>query len=77
MRIKLKVVCICYEQSDVFLGEADVVSGGSLGWKTRGDLDPTFAEAAFGLEASTTGSPRFLEVKTKYGYHVVMVEGRK
>jgi NIMA-interacting peptidyl-prolyl cis-trans isomerase 4 len=58
-------------------GADEYVIGGLLGWKKRGDLDPTFEEAAFELEASTTGSPRFVEVKTGFGYHIVMVEGRK
>jgi len=51
--------------------------GGALGWKTRGDLDPTFEEVAFNLEASTTANPKFVEVKTGFGYHIIMVEGRK
>ncbi|KAL2068257.1 hypothetical protein VTL71DRAFT_16355 [Oculimacula yallundae] len=51
--------------------------GGALGWKKRGDLDPTFEEKAFELEASTTASPKYVEVKTGFGYHILMVEGRK
>ncbi|EQL03380.1 hypothetical protein G6O67_006903 [Ophiocordyceps sinensis] len=51
--------------------------GGSLGWKTKGSLDPKFEEAAFALEPSTTSSPKFGEVKTGFGYHIIMVEGRK
>jgi NIMA-interacting peptidyl-prolyl cis-trans isomerase 4 len=51
--------------------------GGALGWKKRGDLDPTFEEAAFTLEASTTSNPKYVEVKTGFGYHIIMVEGRK
>ncbi|PSS18758.1 hypothetical protein M430DRAFT_102140 [Amorphotheca resinae ATCC 22711] len=52
-------------------------AGGSLGWKKRGDLDPAFEEAAFALEASTTASPKYVEVKTGFGYHIIMVDGRK
>jgi len=52
-------------------------SGGSLGWKTRGSLDPAFEAAAFELEASTTNNPTYAEVKTSFGYHIIMVEGRK
>ena len=48
-----------------------------MGWKKRGDLDATFEEAAFKLETSTTASPKYVEVKTGFGYHIVMVEGRK
>lgn len=52
----------------------DIVTlGGSLGWKIKGSLDPTFEEAAFALEPSTTGSPKFVEVKTGFGYHIIMV----
>ncbi|KAI9901860.1 hypothetical protein N3K66_003677 [Trichothecium roseum] len=52
-------------------------AGGSLGWKTKGTLDPKFEEVAFALEPSTTSSPKFVEVKTGFGYHIIMVEGRK
>lgn len=51
--------------------------GGSLGWKTRGQLLPEFEKVAYELEPSTTGSPKIGEVKTQEGYHIVMVEGRK
>ncbi|KAF3394550.1 Peptidyl-prolyl cis-trans isomerase pin4 [Penicillium cataractarum] len=51
--------------------------GGSLGWKTRGDLDPAFEKIAFELEPSTTAKPKYQEVKTGFGYHIIMVEGRK
>ncbi|KAK7430054.1 Peptidyl-prolyl cis-trans isomerase pin4 [Neonectria magnoliae] len=51
--------------------------GGSLGWKTKGSLDPQFEEVAFALEPSTTASPKLAEVKTGFGYHIIMVEGRK
>jgi transketolase len=47
--------------------------GGSLGWKTKGSLDPKFEEVAFALETSTTASPKFVEVKTEFGYHIIMV----
>ncbi|KAI7024851.1 hypothetical protein KC318_g1012 [Hortaea werneckii] len=51
--------------------------GGSLGWKTKGSLMPEFEAAAFELEASTTGNPKWAECKTGEGYHIIMVEGRK
>ncbi|MBE3046046.1 peptidylprolyl isomerase [Candidatus Bathyarchaeota archaeon] len=47
--------------------------GGSLGWKTRGSLDPKFEEVAFNLEASSTGNPKYGEAKTPFGYHIIMV----
>ncbi|KAI9891357.1 MAG: Peptidyl-prolyl cis-trans isomerase pin4 [Vezdaea aestivalis] len=51
--------------------------GGSLGWKTRGSLDAEFEKVAYDLEPSTTASPKYAEVKTGHGYHIIMVEGRK
>ncbi|KAG8534096.1 Peptidyl-prolyl cis-trans isomerase pin4 [Bacidia gigantensis] len=51
--------------------------GGSLGWKTRGSLDAAYEKAAYELEPSTVGSPKFVEVKTGFGYHIIMVEGRR
>lgn len=51
--------------------------GGSLGWKTRGALDAAFEKAAYDLEPSTTGNPKYVEVKTGHGYHIIMVEGRR
>ncbi|KAE8145001.1 peptidyl-prolyl cis-trans isomerase pin4 [Aspergillus avenaceus] len=51
--------------------------GGSLGWKVRGSLDGAFEKAAYELEPSTTGNPKYVEVKTGFGYHIIMVEGRK
>ncbi|KAL4871568.1 hypothetical protein BDV12DRAFT_24284 [Aspergillus spectabilis] len=51
--------------------------GGSLGWKPRGTLDSTFEKAAYELEPSTTGNPKYVDVKTGFGYHIIMVEGRK
>lgn len=44
-----------------------------MGWKTKGTLDPKFEEVAFALEPSTTSSPKFVEVKTGFGYHIIMV----
>lgn len=51
--------------------------GGSLGWKPRGSLDGSFEKTAYELEPSTTASPKYAELKTGFGYHIIMVEGRK
>ncbi|KAL1973759.1 hypothetical protein VTN31DRAFT_5319 [Thermomyces dupontii] len=51
--------------------------GGSLGWKTRGSLHADFEKVAFELEPSTTANPKYAEAKTSFGYHIIMVEGRK
>eukprot|EP00744_Colponema_vietnamica_P008557 GILI01012201.1.p1 GENE.GILI01012201.1~~GILI01012201.1.p1 ORF type:complete len:142 (+),score=45.87 GILI01012201.1:27-428(+) len=47
--------------------------GGDLGWKLRGELNGVFAEAAFALQiGEMTAAP----VKTSFGYHVILVEGK-
>ncbi|KAJ5408677.1 hypothetical protein N7509_002560 [Penicillium cosmopolitanum] len=51
--------------------------GGALGWKVRGSLHGDFEKIAYDLEPSTTGNPKYAEVKTGHGYHIIMVEGRK
>ena len=53
------------------------MTGGSLGWQTKGNLDPEFEKVAFELPASPVDSPTFERVKTGFGYHIIMVEGRK
>ncbi|XP_001603612.2 peptidyl-prolyl cis-trans isomerase NIMA-interacting 4 [Nasonia vitripennis] len=54
-------------------------SGGDLGWMTRGSMVGPFQEAAFALPISSLGSPVYTDppVKTKFGYHIIMVEGKK
>ena len=53
--------------------------GGDLGWKQRGDLVGAFTEAAFELPVSTVNSPVYTDppIKTGFGYHIIMVEGKK
>merc|ERR1712098_159867 len=54
-------------------------SGGSLGWMTRGSMVGPFQDAAFALHVSSLGNPTYTDppVKTKFGYHIIMVEGKK
>lgn len=54
-------------------------SGGDLGWMTRGSMVGPFQDAAFALPTSTIGNPKYTDppVKTKHGYHIIMVEGKK
>jgi len=53
-------------------------AGGSLGWMVRGSMVGAFQEAAFALQPSTVDKPIVSPlVKTNFGYHVIMVEGRK
>lgn len=53
--------------------------GGDLGWMTRGSMVGPFQDAAFALPVSTVNSPVYTDppVKTKFGYHIIMVEGKK
>ncbi|CAG0886087.1 unnamed protein product [Cyprideis torosa] len=53
--------------------------GGDLGWMVRGSMVGPFQEAAFALPNSTPDKPIYTDppVKTKFGYHVIMVEGKK
>uniref|UniRef100_A0A1B6LN82 Peptidyl-prolyl cis-trans isomerase n=1 Tax=Graphocephala atropunctata TaxID=36148 RepID=A0A1B6LN82_9HEMI len=53
--------------------------GGDLGWMTRGSMVGPFQDAAFELAISTIGAPVYTDppVKTKFGYHIIMVEGKK
>uniref|UniRef100_A0A0B7BG43 Peptidyl-prolyl cis-trans isomerase n=1 Tax=Arion vulgaris TaxID=1028688 RepID=A0A0B7BG43_9EUPU len=53
--------------------------GGDLGWMTRGSMVGPFQDAAFALPNSTIDKPHYTDppVKTKFGYHVIMVEGKK
>lgn len=53
--------------------------GGSLGWMNRGSMVGEFQDAAFKLEASSCDTPIYTNppVKTKFGYHIIMVEDRK
>jgi EpsD family peptidyl-prolyl cis-trans isomerase len=48
-------------------------SGGDLGWMSKGQLDPAFEAAAWGLK------PRVVSgvVHTKFGYHLIYVEGKE
>ncbi|CAN7998050.1 unnamed protein product, partial [Ixodes pacificus] len=53
--------------------------GGDLGWMTRGSMVGPFQDAAFALPISTLANPVYTDppVKTKFGYHIIMVEGKK
>jgi len=53
-------------------------AGGSLGWMTRGSMVGAFQDAAFTLTPSTVDKPILSPlVKTNFGYHIIMVEGRR
>jgi NIMA-interacting peptidyl-prolyl cis-trans isomerase 4 len=46
---------------------------------TRGSMVGPFQDAAFQLPVSTVNSPVYTDppIKTKFGYHIIMVEGKK
>ncbi|MEK6374431.1 MAG: peptidylprolyl isomerase [Acidobacteriota bacterium] len=48
-------------------------SGGDLGWKAKGELDPAFEEAAWNLQPGMMSGV----IETQYGYHIIMVEERQ
>ncbi|KAG6811847.1 Peptidyl-prolyl cis-trans isomerase pin4 [Tricholoma furcatifolium] len=53
-------------------------AGGSLGWMVRGSMVGAFQDAAFALTPSTVDKPIVSSlVKTNFGYHIIMVEGRR
>ncbi|GAA5969263.1 hypothetical protein JCM21900_005020 [Sporobolomyces salmonicolor] len=51
--------------------------GGSLGWMIRTSMMGAFQEVCFDMQPSTCAQPIYKEIKTKHGYHIVMVEDRK
>lgn len=59
--------------------EDKATKGGDLGWQIRGAMVGPFQDAAFALPVSTIAKPIYTNppVKTKFGYHLIMVEGRK
>ena len=54
-------------------------NGGDLGWMNRGSMVGPFQDAAFALSTSTPDNPQYTDppVKTQFGYHIIMVEGKK
>jgi parvulin-like peptidyl-prolyl isomerase len=53
--------------------DASAASGGDLGWRAKGEFDPTFEEAAFGIQKGMMSGV----IETKYGYHLVYVEDHR
>lgn len=59
--------------------EDKATKGGDLGWQIRGAMVGPFQDAAFALPISTVAKPIYTDppIKTKFGYHIIMVEGKK
>jgi peptidyl-prolyl cis-trans isomerase C len=53
--------------------DGSATSGGSLGWVTRGSLDPAFEEVAFTTPPGTMSAV----LNTRFGYHLIFVEGKR
>jgi len=53
--------------------DASASSGGDLGWKAKGELDPAFEEAAWHLEPGMMSGV----IETQFGYHIIMLEERQ
>ncbi|KAI5867974.1 FKBP-like protein [Durotheca rogersii] len=51
--------------------------GGLLGLQRKGSLQPEFEAVAFSLPDSKGSSLHIGEAKTAFGYHLIVVEGRK
>ena len=46
---------------------------------SRGSMVGPFQDAAFALSPSTPSNPFYTNppIKTKFGYHIIMIEGKK
>jgi EpsD family peptidyl-prolyl cis-trans isomerase len=53
--------------------DASAESGGDLGWVTKGQLDSDFEAVAWNLKPGVVSGV----VLTKFGYHLIIVEGRQ
>ncbi|KAI1777921.1 FKBP-like protein [Hypoxylon cercidicola] len=68
---------------DNFIAVAKVYSedkakqGGLLGLQRKGALQPEFEQVAFALPDSKGSNLNIGEAKTAFGYHLIVVEGRK
>lgn len=56
-----------------YSADASGRSGGDLGWLAKGQLDPDFEAAAWGLPLGMVSGV----VETKFGYHLILVEDKQ
>ncbi|KAI9485669.1 MAG: FKBP-like protein [Benjaminiella poitrasii] len=77
--VKIKEENMRFDKVAELYSEDKAKAGGSLGWMNRGSMVGAFQDAAFALQPSTCDKPILTDppVKTKFGYHIIMVEDRK
>jgi peptidyl-prolyl cis-trans isomerase C len=61
------------EAAKKYSEDGSAESGGDLGWMSKGQLDPAFEAAAWGLKPGVISGV----VHTKFGYHLILVEGKE
>jgi EpsD family peptidyl-prolyl cis-trans isomerase len=61
------------EMARKYSQDASADSGGDLGWVSRGQLDPTFEEAAFQIRKGRLSGV----IQTNFGYHIIFVEDKR
>lgn len=61
------------EAAKKYSEDSSAESGGDLGWMSKGQLDPTFEAAAWGLKPGVISGV----VHSKFGYHLIYVEGKE
>ena len=71
----------CYSANllDFYSLSTSPLTQGDLGWMSRGSMVGPFQEAAFELQPSTVDSPVYTDppVRTQFGYHIIMIEGKR
>ncbi|KAI9277393.1 hypothetical protein BY458DRAFT_433207 [Sporodiniella umbellata] len=72
---KIKEENMRFDKVAELYSEDKAKAGGALGWMNRGSMVGVFQDAAFALPASTCDKPVLTDppVKTKFGYHIIMV----
>ncbi|KAG1151808.1 hypothetical protein G6F58_000005 [Rhizopus delemar] len=76
---KIKEENMRFDKVAELYSEDKAKAGGALGWMNRGSMVGVFQDAAFALQPSSCDKPILTDppVKTKFGYHIIMVEDRK
>ena len=61
------------EMARKYSQDASAEAGGDIGWVSRGQLDPTFEEAAFQMRKGTLSGV----IQTDFGYHLIFIEDKR